>query len=159
MISNCEKSKMCFWDKHEFEGEGVMCPIFYKPKQIVKKKREYYINENVENDSKIIDDIFKINKNEIFYDDKFCSVNCCLAWIEDNNTNPKYKNSKYILFKEIAKLDTKIPMKANHWKTLKIFGGFLDIEEFRKMSSRYKLEDSYFKNNVYNFKFKKIISM
>lgn len=145
-----EDVKFCFWDKHEFTGCGVMCPIFYKPKQVVRRKKEYYINQNISRTSPIVDtsSAFVTNKVidcEIYYDDMFCSHECCLAWINSNSHDPKYKNSKQILFNETLFNDT-IPKAASHWKTLKKFGGFLDIDEFRSMKSRYEMKDYFFEN-------------
>lgn len=152
----------CFWDKHEFIGTGIKCPIFYKPKQIVRRKKEYYINRNVAR----IDEINKIGidqiiKEEIYYDDIFCSVQCCLAWIDDHHYDPKYQNSRYILQNEISDSEAHGVracdlnnarsvgiQKANHWRTLIAFGGFLTITEFRKHNKIYEIEDVQYLNNT-----------
>lgn len=152
-ISSAINSKLCFWDKHPVEGTFVKCPIFYKPKQIVRKKKEYYINQNVERDHipTNINTTFlehEINEKQIFYDDFFCSLSCCLAWIEDNQTNPKYRMSKQILFNELLIEQKEIPIKANHWKLLESFGGFLTIKEFRENVTSFELLDFKYNGNV-----------
>lgn len=141
------KSEYCFWDKQPFTTKPVHCPIFYKSKQVVRKKKEYYINQNVirtheptnENTSFLI---HEINSEKIYYDDVFCSISCCMAWIEDQVNNPKYKLSKQILINELLINGKNIPKKANHWKTLKIFGGFLSIEDFRKNTKTFEVIDN-----------------
>lgn len=150
------QSIVCFWDKHTFDGEGVMCPIAYKPKQIVHKKREYYINQNTKNNTEIPSTVQKILEEEILYMDKFCSNSCLLAWIEDNQNNPVYKQSMFIL---ANKLLCKLPIPANHWKTLKSFGGFLDIDTFRTTNSVYELKDISYENGQLVETFKENISI
>lgn len=160
--SSCKNIKFCFWDKHHFEGKGVMCPLYYKPKQIVRKKKEYYMNQNINRNSVINQNtnfqIFKIINEEIFYDDMFCSNECCLAWIEDNHLNPKYKNSKQILFNEILKEKKEIPNKSNNWKIIDKFGGFLDIQEFRENKKTYNKVDFFYKDQILVEKYKEIIN-
>lgn len=152
MENSCSNVQFCFWDKHDFEGPGVMCPIFYKPKQIVRKKREYYLNQNISRHSNeeltepVSKDFksVKIIKEEFYYDDMFCSYKCCLAWIEDNYKDPKYKYSKSILYNELFSKNIKHIVKANHWRTLKKFGGFLSIEDFRGELTNYEKIDSFY---------------
>ncbi|QIH04967.1 putative zinc-finger DNA binding protein [Dasineura jujubifolia toursvirus 2a] len=160
-INHNNNSSYCFWDKHPFEGNGVMCPISYKPKQIVHKKKEYYINQNVIR-TKLNSDIssndtnskFKIEE-EINYSDKFCSIPCLISWIEDQWNNPIYNQSKYILNNECLRNGIEIPKCANHWKTLKSFGGFLTIDEFRTTNILYKLIDSKYNKDGYKEEFYK----
>lgn len=152
-LSSC--SKICFWDKHEITGEVIKCPVMFKPKQIVRKKKEYYINQNYPRsyEKKILDDSqssfldVNILEHKIFYDDSFCSYSCCLAWIEDNSNDPKYQNSKKILYNELIHKKIKIPQVANHWRILKNFGGFLDIEKFRDCKNRYGIIDNFYDEN------------
>lgn len=160
MNSNCSKSKHCFWDKHEFVGKGVMCPIFYKPRQIVRKKREYYINQNITRDYEVEnwDSTSKIIPTEIFYDDMFCSVECCLAWIEDHHNDPKYQNSKQILVNELYRNNHTLVNSANHWRLLKAFGGFLSIEVFRKFNIFYEEDDTTYENNSRVVKYKEVVT-
>lgn len=143
--SNTLDLKCCFWDKHEFETGGIMCPIEYKPKQIVRKKKEYYMNQNVpenytEKTTEGEDPV--VISAEFFFDDMFCSLECCLAWIEDNAQNPKYSKSKHILYRIYDMKNKTLPLRpANHWRTLKKFGGFLSIQEFRSFSNFYTEKD------------------
>nr|UOX61011.1 MAG: putative zinc-finger DNA binding protein [Diabrotica toursvirus 3a] len=136
MESNALMSKLCFWDKHQLPADKtpVMCPIDFKPKQVIRQKKEYIFNHNVaESWNKInIDENIKISPSEIYYDDIFCSKECCLAWINDNHKNPAYGKSKYLfhmLYPEV--------LPANHWRVLKLFGGFMSIEEFRNFYGNY----------------------
>lgn len=152
----CSKnSKICFWDKHYFEGEKIHCPIFYKPKQVVRNKREYYFNQNICKNN-IQSPETRIIKEEIYFDDVFCSYECCLAWIDDNSHNPKYKNSKQILFNIF---DVPLNRKANHWKTLENFGGFLTIEQFRNFDKIFIEEDNKYVDFFQQKKYKEIINI
>lgn len=145
----------CFWCRHQFEGIPLGCPITYKNNQIEKNyyseitKDNYIIKENIDNDR------FKITKNNISFPDYktkgiklveknyfisdgiFCSFNCCLAFINDNKGNSLYDNSKSLLlhiYHNIGgSVDELIP--APSWRLLKVYGGQLSIEHFRKSSS------------------------
>jgi len=161
---NCNNIKSCMWDRHDFLGNGVQCPIFYKPKQIVRKKKEYYMNQNITRNAEIKNSensMLQINKvidEKIFYDDMFCSYECCLAWIDSQSQNPKYKNSKQILYNEFLKLNKDIPTKANDWKTIDKFGGFLKIEDFRENKKMFVKTDYFYKNNSLVEIYKEIIN-
>lgn len=161
MESYANASKYCFWDKHPFEGNGVRCPIFYKPKQLIKTKREYVINENVsEADSQ--DDypsVREIKKKEIVYDDMFCSDRCCLAWIEDNFQNSRYKQSKFIFYNECLKSNKPLVKKANDWRTLAAFGGWQTIKEFREDYSIFEKAAMSIENDSVKTKYIKKINM
>lgn len=159
MESTAAKSQVCFWDKHPFTGKGVMCPISYKPAQCVRKKKEYIINENIE--------YFQV-KNQvsckpqyIIYDDMFCSLQCCLAWIEDNCTKPKYKNSKHIVYNELMKENSNCLKlePASDWRTLKTFGGFQTIEEFRTNKNTLYLADQMQTDNQITYKYVEVFNM
>lgn len=153
-LTSIAQCSVCFWDKHEFTGNGVSCPIFYKPKQIVRKKKEYYINQNITKLENIDQTTtHQVLEQEIYYDDIFCSLSCCLAWIDDHYYDPKYKNSKYILFNEYKCENIR---KSNHWRTLKTFGGFLSIEEFRKQDRFFEETDFSYNNNLRKYSYKEL---
>lgn len=156
--SNPKNAKFCYWDKHEFNNLGVLCPIFYKPRQVIRKKKEYYINENIEYNKPVLKNEI-VTEPIIYYDDKFCSYNCCIAWLDDNFHNPKYKNSKQILYNELLQKNIPIPKKANHWRLLKSFGGPLEIEIFRKFDITYEIEDEKFSSCVKKYDYKLSINM
>ncbi|CCA61465.1 hypothetical protein AV955_gp108 [Diadromus pulchellus ascovirus 4a] len=130
---NASNSSMCFWDKHPFTGEGVVCPLYFKPKQTVTKKREYYINHNIPAATVPPPEDVVINAR-VISDCKFCSDACCAAWIEDNKHLPEFRSSRQI-FETLKERVT----RANHWRTIKSFGGFLTIDEFRKNNRRFEM--------------------
>lgn len=139
---NASKSNYCFWDKHEFSGKVIQCPISFKPKQVIRKKKEYQLNYGISKTENIPENIYKIIDDKIEYDDCFCSKECCLAWIIDNINVPRYIHSKQIFMNEIANEEE--IQKAPHWRLLKKFGGFLSIENFRKGNVTYeKIETIY----------------
>jgi hypothetical protein len=139
--------KYCFWDKHPFAvnvNKEVKCPIAYKPAQIVHKKREYYINQNVSACDTKVGEGVKVIQESITYTDTFCSERCLLAWINENACNPLYKNSKYIFYKEYYKKNGYGKVyPANHWRTLNAFGGFMTIEQFRSCNKNYEESNVY----------------
>ena len=74
-----------------------------------------------------------------------------MAFINDNNSNMMYNNSKQLLYKMYhlcfpqAIVDN-IIRPAPHWRLLKIYGGHLTIEEFRE--NYHKIQ--YIENNFTN---------
>jgi hypothetical protein len=138
----------CFWCKYNFDTKPIGCPIKYVNPLIEKSyvsqitKDTYYMRENIVQSKldKIStkDNQFQIEIypfNHYLTDGIFCSFNCVLSFIKDNNHNIFYKESYSLLHclyydlvgKKIAKI---IP--SPHWRLLKDFGGPFTIEEFRK---------------------------
>jgi hypothetical protein len=149
------KSEFCFWDKHEIIGEKIQCPISYKNKQVLKKKKEYQLNYGISRNAMINNENLKPLNYYIEYDDCFCSKECCLAWIYDNMRNPRYVESRQIFINEFISPEERETIKrAPHWRLLKKFGGFLSIEEFRDKNKIYEKEDVYFKNGSLIRKYK-----
>ena len=64
----------------------------------------------------------------------FCSFPCCLAFINDNKHRPLYRSSKSLLYSLYFKIyGEELKIKpASSWECLKVYGGDLTIEEFRK---------------------------
>jgi len=144
----------CFWDKNPLP-EGVVpigCPLRYIPDRTTKNyhseitKEHYTISENVSENrfsdlEKKKDSRFSLDRKGYYETDGiFCSFNCCMAFVEDpdNKKNPIYRFSRSLLLKIYSDIKN-IPydenleiMPAPHWRTLKIFGGTFDIENFRK---------------------------
>ena len=107
----------CWWCKHIIPSDvhPIGCPVKYYKKDISK---------NIEEDFFETDGIF-------------CSFNCTLSYINEVSVhNIRYRESGgllYILYKKIfncfpPNMDIKA---ALDWKLLKIFGGIMNIEEFR----------------------------
>ncbi|GHV50371.1 hypothetical protein AGMMS49579_03840 [Spirochaetia bacterium] len=132
-----ELSTCCFWDKQPFDNDKVIyCPIRYKPKQLIKhyeseiSNEKYTIKENIP----IHNTIQNTSEPEYEYDGKFCSISCCLAFIQDNKHDKLYDQSEMLLFK----LYPSIVNPAPHWKLLDKFGGPLNIKEFRNSTESFK---------------------
>ena len=134
----------CFWCKHSFNNPPIGCPIQYVSSKLTKNyyseitKDTYTIRGNItpynEKNIKSADtDITLNNKHYYVTDGIFCSFNCCLAFIKDNWYNKLYSNSEILLNQIYNKLfDNKNKIiKAPSWRILKIFGGDINIEEFR----------------------------
>ena len=116
----------CFWDRHSFTGQPVYCPV----DRISKPKIKNYISHVNGKQYKIQDSMQRNTSEEEFsVDGVFCSVECCLAFIEDNQHDPLYQYSEYYLRDLYPKSERKC---APHWRLLKSYGGNMSIEEFRK---------------------------
>jgi len=117
----------CFWDKHPFSGNPVFCPI---DKESSPKIKEYLSHINGKK-YKIQDSInnYEEQKTSYMIDSVFCSIECALAYLEDNSHDINYKNS-YIYMKEIYNFSDK--KTAPHWRLLIPYGGPMNINEFRK---------------------------
>lgn len=133
----------CYWCRHKFITQPIGCPIQYIPSILSKRyyseltKEFYTINETVSKDYKHTDDYkneYTFKKNDYYKTDGlFCSFNCCLSFIEDNNHNPLYSLSKTLLYTIYHRLHPTIKQinKAPDWRLLDCYGGHLTIEEFR----------------------------
>jgi hypothetical protein len=148
----------CFWCRHNFDSIPLGCPIKYSNNVIEKSyishitKGEYFMRENITKNklknigfdtetcrmknSAVIDGINISLIRESFYltDGIFCSFNCILSYIKDNNHNVLYKESYYLLkslyLSLIGKKMEKI-IPAPSWKLLNEYGGPLSIENYR----------------------------
>ena len=165
-ILNNKTDIHCFWCRHEFENQPLGCPIDYVNDKMYKKyyseitKNNYVLQEtitkmqylesqemNKENDNFILD---YSPHNYYLVDGIFCSFNCCLSFINANNTNPIYIKSKMFLKKIYIDLfpNDKYNLEpAPDWRLLKNYGGELSITEFRKSFYKidYKCYNEYFK--------------
>jgi len=150
------KGYKCYWCKNNFTSIPIGCPINYVSSKIVKSyhsevsKDDYTIKENITKyKHKIIKDTdlfvshnkakLKIDKEEYFSTDGiFCSFNCIKAFIKDNKHNNLYEQSENLLVKLYKEMNNDIDIKtikinpAPHWRLLKEYGGFLNIEQFRE---------------------------
>jgi hypothetical protein len=159
----------CFWCRNTIPDNilSIGCPIKYVPNQAVKKyyseisKDNYIIKENITNkrSETIVKDndsnLTVLNKNYYITDGIFCSFNCCMSYIEDNNNISLYSSSEVLLLKmyhDIYPTTVQTIDEAPHWRKLKQYGGNLSIEEFR--SSFYKIEYKQhgYVNNLPKFK-------
>ena len=149
--SNC-----CFWCRNSFTTMPIGVPMEYVHSQTIKKyyseiTKDYYeIRENIssskreyleknkkdnDDDNNNNDITVDICKNEYYITDGlFCSFNCALAFINDNESNPEYNLSKSLLIKmyeDLFKTECNI-FAAPHWRLLQQYGGHLSIDEYRE---------------------------
>ena len=146
IISN--KNYYCYWCRHSIPSNilPIGCPIKFIPNKAIKSyyseisKDKYTIKENItENRKENIDEskdtrITTLEKNYYLTDGIFCSFNCCLSYILDNNNNSMYNMSKMLLLKIYNDIYPDInPFieYAPHWRKLIVYGGDLTIEKFR----------------------------
>jgi len=136
----------CYWCKHNFDWKPIGCPIKYVNTVIEKSyvshitKDKYYMRENIlKSKLKYVlnQKNFEITAfpfDHYLTDGIFCSFNCTLAFIKDNNHDIFYKESHSLLhclyYDLVGKKITKI-IPSPHWRLLKDFGGPFDIEEYR----------------------------
>lgn len=117
----------CFWDRHPLTDDtGIYCPI----EKIHHPRIKNYISNINGKSYKIQDSMQPAAYQEYFVDGIFCSVECCLAYIDQQRHDPLYQNAEMHL-RDIFSLsgDHKA---APHWRLLSVYGGNLSIEEFRK---------------------------
>lgn len=124
MIYN-QPSYNCFWDHHPFTNKPVYCPIEKIHNPLIKN----YVSHINGKDYKIQDSMQESKYQEYYVDGIFCSVECCLAYIDSNKYDPMYQNSEYYLREIFSFVEQK---KAPHWRLLSVYGGNLSIEDFRK---------------------------
>lgn len=127
----------CFWCRHPITDECIGCPTKYVSSVVHRSyfseinKEKFMVKESIiESKSKISVDSDLFHESNDYYetDGIFCSFACCMAFIKDNKKISLYSDSETLL-NRIA--DFKVE-PAPHWRMLKIYGGTLDIEEFRK---------------------------
>lgn len=111
----------CYHCSHSFNTSPIGLPIKY-----VNKKKDK-INEKELTIETGINDYF------LTYG-IFCSFSCCLAFLKINRYDKLYRDSKSLLYSLYYKLYQKeLNIKsAPSWECLKVFGGQLSIEDFRK---------------------------
>jgi hypothetical protein len=137
----------CFWCRHSFTTRPIGCPIKFVNSCIEKSyvsqitKDKYYMKENLTKNK-----LKKINLNELeievtpiendyfLTDGNFCSFNCVLAFIKDNNHNNFYRESYsllHTLYESFVNKKMNKIIPAPHWRLLKSYGGNMNIEEYR----------------------------
>jgi hypothetical protein len=162
-VHNCQVSVIdftkkdmynCFWCKSKFNTYPIGCPTKYIPNKITRtyfsniSKDNYSIRCNITSDK-----LNKIQKTDgeislqrgccYETDGVFCSFNCCKAYIEDNKHVRLYDVSNTLLLKMYNNMmNTKMGTisSAPHWRNLKVYGGHLELEEFRKTFNKIDYE-------------------
>jgi len=152
----------CWWCKHQFSSMPIGVPLKYIPSQTVKTyyseitKDNYTIRENISNKKRKVlesepDPNIKIIKNEYYVTDGlFCSFNCALAYIEENEHVAEYQLSRTLLIKiyeDLFQQDFNI-FSAPNWKLLQQYGGNLTIDEFRDQFNKVEYMD--LNNRLFN---------
>ncbi len=135
-------STHCFWDHAPFDTTPVGCPVRYVASQVVRTyasdgvKDKMVIRENInhrsEDEDSVVNGYYEV-------DGVFCSLQCCLAFINDpaNTRNPLYVNSASLLRRMARDLfggSVGVILPADHWRTLAVYDGHQSIERFRAFS-------------------------
>jgi len=110
----------CTHDHHPFSTSPIGLPIKYVCKRPDKMQKD---------DDKIS------GTNDYFLTyGVFCSFPCCLGFIKEHGHKSMFRNSKSLLYSLYYKLyQTELKIKkAPSWECLKVHGGKLTIDEFRK---------------------------
>jgi hypothetical protein len=126
VLSNTARCN-CFWDHHAITDSQtpIYCPIEKRHAPRIKN----YVSHINGKPYKIQDSIQPTDAEEYYVDGVFCSVECCLAFIECNQHDPLYQISEYYLREIYALKDHK---SAPHWRLLTAYGGNMSIDEFRQ---------------------------
>lgn len=146
----------CYWCRHSIPlgVNPIGCPLSYVPYRNTKtyyseiSKDTFRISENITPYKKLdkLNDQIKTSPDGNYYytDGIFCSFNCTMAWIFENKKNPTYSKSEMLLLKMYSELNNDAAVaeicRAPHWRLLKIYGGKLTINEFRKSFNHVKYE-------------------
>lgn len=164
----------CFWCRHTFLTKPIGCPVKYVNTIIEKSyishitKDKYYMRENISN-SKLEEltskekikeetiEIVPVNSTKSYYltDGIFCSFNCTLSFIKNNNHNSFYKESMSLLHslyhdfvgKKMAKI-----IQAPDWRLLKDYGGSLDIDSFRNTFNKVNYKELFSVRSIKDMK-------
>lgn len=160
----------CYWCRHLVHGFAFGCPInyisskmtisyqshsnssLYTIKESVTSAQLQYVGSVGTEEKKVSGEISLGNSSKGYYetDGIFCSFNCCFSFIKDNAQNSMYKISEHLIHKllsEITGCDTNVIWPAPHWRMLKVYGGHLSIEEFRKSFNSVKYIEKEVKKN------------
>lgn len=155
----CKTDLHCFWCHHEFASCPIGCPVAYVNPLVEKSytshitKDRYYMRENVTREklewllSKSTSssgsgsgsgmDVRAFPNHFYITDGVFCSFNCVLAFIESKPNDPFYQESYHLIhgmYEEcVGKKFTQCKLTpAPDWRLLRVYGGHLSIEEFRR---------------------------
>ena len=141
----------CYWCRHTFDTKPIGCPIRYVSNMAIKNyysevsKDVYTIKENIPK-YKIIpenDKILLIHNDYYETDGIFCSFNCAMAFIYDNKHIRIYDDSVMLLIKmynDILKTNSISINPAPSWRLLNVYGGHLNINEFRESFNKIEYE-------------------
>lgn len=139
------KDYHCFWCRDFFNTTPIGCPIKFYPGSIFIKYKSISSDncyDVIETRQRYSDE--DSDKSYYHTDGIFCSFNCCKAFIDENNETPLYIDSNTLLVKmynDFTGKNTNFISPAPHWRTLKYYGGFLDINEFRKTFEKIEYKD------------------
>lgn len=151
IYSLCDGNKgsfCCFWDRCPIEGYIVKLPV----RKIYRSDPTSY-KSNINGNTYTLCDT--LNATEFYYetDGHFCSVECCMAFLDEEELrNSLYVNSKYL----ITSITGTEPQRAPHWRVLVAFGGTMTIQEFRASfaNRNYKLDEAASGVYPYHYRFK-----
>lgn len=120
--------KPCWWCRNSFSGMPIGCPIFYYPQKTSGVEKERF-------EEKLLAANLPTDTNNFFETEGyFCSFPCCKAYILDQKSGVRYKESLALLsllfFILTDGQHADFPT-APTWKVLKDYGGHLTIKEFR----------------------------
>lgn len=141
----------CFWCRHQFTTSPIGCPISYVNPLIEKSyisqitKDKYFMRENVtrarleelEESAPSSMEIRTFPNHYFLTDGVFCSFNCVLAFVQSKYYDSFYSQSYNLLhnmYEQIVgkKMTMHKIIPAPDWRLLKVYGGTLSIEEFRR---------------------------
>lgn len=117
----------CWWCRHSFQTRPIGCPLKYNGHRNSGVEKERF-------DEKAVAANIDCSTNDFFETEGcFCSFPCCKAYILDQRSSVKYKESAALLtllFFKLFGVISDFPC-APTWKILKEYGGHLTITEFR----------------------------
>ena len=143
----------CFWCRHTFDAVPIGCPIRAYTPMVTRVSRSYVsersfaVTESITPDQVARDappgdintDIAIENRPRYETDGVFCSFSCAGAYITSNVTRAMFANSRTLLVQMFNDTQPNHPVDsitdAPDWRTLRAYGGWLTIDEFRASSA------------------------
>lgn len=151
-VLNTSVNYNCYWCKYHIEHHPICVPIdfVYNTKiktYYSKRNNENYIihEQTCDSELKKISNSISLNKKSYYITDGIvCSWNCGMSYINSKKQDKYYLYSKQLLYKMYKECndippETTINIKPSpHWKLLEVFGGNLNITQFRSKFNKYE---------------------
>lgn len=150
-------TKACWWCRHSFNTRPIGCPLRYYSNDAPGVDRDRYL-EKIEEAGLPEGDSTDFFECEGY----FCSFPCCKAYILDQGSNPRYKDSASLttLMYKTSKGEMPGPdtfPTAPTWKLLRAYGGHLAINEYRATFGKLGYEEGINVRRPYMFSSSKLI--
>lgn len=138
-----DQSLCCWWDTeplilYDNDDDDVVisdkwytCPVQFTNSQQEHTRNGYKFNESVQ-----ISDVDATVHSRVNYVGCFCSISCCLAWLDQHSwRDPMYSSSKSLIHMYCMLKNIIVPKKALPPYLLCKFGGTMSVRDYRRACS------------------------